>query len=86
MPSKFLNPALERLLQTVQLRTAESEVFPQADPRFSTAEVEHGLTASADHMHMGRAVVVGVDDHAKSQEAFNSWHGIETQALWKEGC
>jgi hypothetical protein len=46
-----------------RLSTAESIILPQLGRPDRTMEIEYGLATVADHMHVRRPMVIGVDHH-----------------------
>ena len=47
----------------------ESVVLPKLDRTIPTVQIEQGLTSSPDHVNMGRAVIVEIDDHAEARKS-----------------
>jgi hypothetical protein len=61
---------------TLKFGTAEAVIATKYRRAPRTVENEDGLISSTDHMDMGRAMVIWVNDHAKAPQSGNCRHSF----------
>jgi hypothetical protein len=59
-----------------EIASREGIILPKLHRTCRAVQVEHGFTATTDHMDMGRPVVVWIDHDAKPIEPKNGRHRV----------
>ena len=73
-PAQIAQRDLQFVSHQIDLTQTKSITFPQAWRPIGTIENKHSLTASTENVHMSRAMIVRIYDHAEATNSMNGRH------------